>query len=268
MKKLLIFFSIAAIFLSFNSFVHAQIVPDAREIKLVINPGQETKGSLNLENLSDKDVTIKAYFEDFIYSAPYAGIKKFHPLGTLKRSCGKWISLLPENFILPAKTKQQVSYTIKVPKEAKGGYYGVLFFERAPTGSIGEKGISLVVRTGCSFFLETSDAIRKGEIKDIVADKGAISGSILNSGNVALISEGSFNIIDKKGMIFDRANIKKFYIPEQEQAKFTVNITDKVPAGNLTLVINFDLEGGKPIVKEVDFSKDKAGNLKILKIAD
>lgn len=268
MKKILIFLGIAAISLIFHYSIYAQVVPDKREIKLVINPGQETKGSLNLENLSDRDETIKAYFEDFIYSAPYAGIKKFHPLGTLKRTCGKWISIFPENFILPAKTKQQVSYTIKIPKEAKGGYYALLFFERGSAEPAGEKGIGLVVRTGVSFFLETFDATRKGEIKEIIAEKGAISGTLLNSGNVALISQGTFNIIDKKGMIFDRGNIKKFYLPEQEQAKFTVNVTDKLPVGSFTLVINFDLEGGKPIIKEVDFSKDKAGNLKILKITD
>jgi len=268
MKKILIFLSIVATFLCVNSCTYAQVVPDKREIKLVVNPGQETKGSLILENLSDRDETIKAYFEDFIYSAPYAGIKKFHPLGTLKRSCGKWISIFPENFILPEKTKQQVSFTIKTPKEAKGGYYALLFFERGQAAASSDKGIGLVVRTGVSLFVETADATRKGEIKEIIVEKGAISGTLLNSGNVVLISQGTFNIIDKKGMIFDRGNIKKFYIPEQEQAKFTVNVTDKLPVGSFTLVINFDLESGKPIIKEVDFSKDKAGNLKILKITD
>jgi len=43
-----------------------------------------------------------------------------------------------------------------------------------------------------------------------------------------------------------------------------VKVSEKVPSGKHTLMINFDAGEGKALIKEVDFSKDKSGALKIL----
>lgn len=267
MKRWVFFLSLV-LCLSFNSFTFAQVSLDKREIKLDIQPGQETKGFIVVNNSSDKDVTLKTYFEDIEYKFPYLGTPSFLPLGSTPQSCGKWINLSPELVLIPAKSKQEVSYSIKVPSTIKGGYYGILWLERVAVPITGEKGVSLIIREGCKFFLETPDKIKEGKIDDIAVDKNSIKGDLLNSGNVLLISQGTFYIMNEKNIVSDRGDIQKFYLPEKAKVSFIVKVSKNVTQGKNTLFINFDLGAGKALVKEIDFSKDAAGNLKILKMRD
>lgn len=263
MRKM-VFFLATGFFLFISSPVSAQLVLDKRDIKLEVKSGEETSGSITVSNPSNTDVTIKAYFEDLIYTPPYLGSLILAPLDSNPRSCGKWITIPTPMFLVPAKGKQEVGYSIKVPKEAKGGYYAVLLFEKSASPISGEKGIGITERAGCIFSLETADKVRKSKIDDIIVGEDAIQGSFSNLGNVILISQGTFYIMGKDGLVADRGVVNKYYLPPGEKVPFTIKVSDKVLPGKYTLVINVDMEEGKTLIKEVDFSKDKTGSLKIL----
>lgn len=272
MKK--IFFVL--FFLALNIFVihtsaFSQIRPDRYDVNLSVTPGEETTGFLTVENLANQAVTLKAYFEDFSYKPPFDGIKEMSPIGSTLHSCGNWINLSQNLFVIPAQGKQKIIYTVKTPKEAKGSYYGILFFEKSSGVSTAgnQVGVGLVVKIGCSFFIETKNSERKAGIEDISLENGNIKGYFVNYGNVLLLSEGSFYIMDSKGKILDRGEIiKNLHLPSAEKSPILINIAAKIPQGSYTLFINFDLGERKTFVKEIDFSKDEAGDIKILKISD
>lgn len=268
MKRLLCLISLG-IMLSVNSYLFAQVVPEKREIKLVVEPGEKNVQSITVKNISGEVVTIKAYLEDFEYGPTYNGIMDFKPLGSTPRSCGKWVSISPDFFIVPSKEKQTITYSINVPREAKGSYYTALFFEKSvPVGTMNYTGLNIVSRTAVTIILETPDKVRKAAIEGIVVNKSAIGGYLLNSGNVIEIGKATFYIMDNESIISDRGDIQKVYLPAGEKAPFAIKISKKVPQGEQTLFINFDLSDGRALIKEVDFSKDEVGNIKILKIRD
>ena len=268
MKKLYLLFISLVICLSFYSLTYAQVIADKREMKLTIEPGQKFSDTITVENTSNKDITVKAYLEDVGYESPYNELKCCSPLGSTSYSSGKWVSITPDLFIIPKKAKQTITYNVNVPNNAKGGYYNILFLEVTPNTAVGDKGISLVTRSGFPFFLETKDKKRSGKIEDISIAQDSIKGYLINSGNVILITQGTFYIMDEKGIVSDRGDIAKFYLPPEAKAPFTIKLSNQITKGKYTVVINFDLEEGKTLVKEVDFSKDASGEIKILKVRD
>ncbi|MFH1458666.1 MAG: hypothetical protein ABIG31_05875 [Candidatus Omnitrophota bacterium] len=267
MKKCIFFLSLGFLLLA-NSTVFAQLVLDKREIKVGAKRGETVSGSITVSNLYNKDVTLKAYCEDFMYKPPYRGFKTLLPLGSTPRSCGQWITLTTPLFIVPSKGKQEITYTIKVPQDAKGGYYAVLFFEKGGDAISGEKGVGIKEKAGCAFYLETANKEKKAKIEDIAVSKDGIQGYLVNLGDCLLLSQGSFYAMDDKGIVADRGQIDKYYLPAGEKVLFSAKVSSNVPAGKYTLMINFEMEEGKTLIKEVDFSKDKAGSLKILAVRD
>lgn len=267
MKKLFFLLNLG-VCISFYSLSFAQLSLNKREAKIEIQPGHVVKGSIVVNNSSNKVLLLNAYFEDFTFTSPYDnGAINFLPLGSVPQSCGKWFSILPDSFAIPAKTKQEITYSIKIPNTAKGGYYGMLWFERSAAKS-GGKGVGLVIREGCKFFLETQSNHKEAKIIDISVENGSIKGYLSNTGDVMLIAQYTSYIIDANNIISDRGAIQKYYLPAGEKALFDVKVSKNVLQGKNTLFLNFDLGDNKLLIKEIDFTKDSTGNLKIDKIKD
>ncbi len=263
MKKSIFFLS-GVLFLFFSSTAFAQLVLDKREFKIEAKPGETVTGAVTVTNLYNKDVTLKAYLEDFVYEPPYRGFKTVRPLGSTSRSFGKWVTLTTPLFIVPAKGKQEITFTIKVPPEAKGGYFAVLFFEKGEGAVIGEKGVGIKEKAGCALLLETTNSDKRSKIDKIAATGAGIEGTLSNLGDCLLTAQGSYYMMDSKGIVADRGQIEKYYLPQGAGVLFSLKVSENVPSGKYTLMINFDTGDGKALVKEVDFSKDKAGALRIL----
>jgi hypothetical protein len=258
-----VFFLTGCLFLFLGPPVFAQLILDKREIKLEVKPGEVVSGVITVSNPSDKEATLNTLTQDFAYKSPYLGFKTVLPMGTTPYSCAKWITVATPVFMVPAKGKQEVSYAIKVPADARGGYYAVLFFEKGEGAITGEKGVGIRELAGCAFFLETTDKEKHAKIENIAVGEEGLQGKLSNAGDCVLILEGSFYIMDNKGMVADRGQIQKYYLPPQEEVPFVIKVSDRVPVGTYTLVINFDSQETGALIKEVDFSKDKAGKLNI-----
>lgn len=271
MKRLFFYLILGIVLvLNLNSLCFAQLTLDKREIKAVIKPGEKLRGNITVMNPSDEDAMVKAYFEDFVYAPPYKGIKEFRALGSTPRSSGKWMSVIPDLFLVPGNSKQVINYTINVPADAKGSYFAILFFETgtgAPTSG-NTVGMGVNFRTGCSFYLEPKDKIYKVKMEDVSVAKDGIRGEFLNAGNVLLISDTTYHIMGDKGIVLDRGKMMKFYLPPEEKAPFNIKPGKQIPDGTFILVINFAQEGAKALVKEIDFSKDKDRGIRILGVKD
>ncbi|MFA5362140.1 MAG: hypothetical protein WC335_02690 [Candidatus Omnitrophota bacterium] len=264
MKKLIFFLCLNAC-LNYAAVSNAQISLEPREIKLTVQPGEQRRGTIRVANDSNESLIVKAYFEDLVYPSPFDGTKEFRPLGSTLSSCGEWITVLPSNFVLVPHGKQEVMYTINAPADIKGGYYGILYFEK--TGAVqAVEGLrmSLVYRFGSSFYLETPDRDKKAVIEAFVLDKSSLQGDLKNVGDVIVFAKGTYQVMDKDGILILRGDFGNFSLPPKEKITFNIHdIRVTAPGEKADVIINFDLGNGDLLVGEVEITGDAAGGLKI-----
>jgi len=248
--------------------VYAQLLLEEGKKVHSVKPGETIVDSLNAHNTAGEEISIKAYWEDFVYIPPFDGQKKFFPYGTTEVSAGKWLSFSPQEFTIPPFSKRKISYTIKIPMDAKGGYYGVLFFEKNDPGQLDRTGVQVVTRVGCLFFIETQDKEKKARVEDITISDNNIQGNFLNAGNVIAIPEGIHYTLDAEGIVVSRGKLEKMYIPPGQRASFSIPVESDLSPAQYTTILTFDLGEGDSIVKEVDFLKESSVAIKLLELRD
>jgi hypothetical protein len=219
---------------------------------LIIPPGQSKAGRIEIKNASNESKAVKVYIEDWVYTSD-DGSKRFMPPATSDLSCANWISFAPGEFTVPAFGKQYVNYTVRVPKDATGGHYAVLFFESA-MGKTQEKTEAMVsmpvaVRIASLFYIEPEGTInRAGQLGKLSLERKsnseplAINLDFKNTGNVDIIAGGNFDIIDKQGMVYARGEFSnKIYTFAQETAKLKANIKESLVKGKYDFIVTLDL---------------------------
>lgn len=254
--------------MNYPGIARAQLLIEEGKISRSLKPGETLTGKVILNNTSDRELSIKAYWQDFVYTPPFDGGKKFLPAGTMPQTCASWVNFFPQNFTLGPYGKKEIAYTVKFPAKPEGGYYGVLFFEDSTGQKSESTGISVVARLGCLFFLETAGSSRVAKISDLKADQAKISGEIRNTSSIILIPKGIFYIMDNEGAIFDRGEVPAVYLPPDLGTSFSFSISDKVPPGEHTVVLTFDLGNEETLVQEIDFVKKEDSSLEILQARD
>lgn len=241
-------------FLSSNAT--AQVMIEQGKVIIKASPGETIVNKLPIHNTSTTNsINLRAYWEDFIYTDPFAGEKDFMAAGTSEYSASRWINFSPQQFTLQSKGSQMISYSIQVPADAKGGYYGVLFLEEGGGKTDGNIGVSVVTRVGALFFIEITNSIRKCKVDNLQFADKKFSGNFTNLGDVILIPDATYYILNQEGLVAERGEIKKFYLPPQKTASFNVETGEKLPAGKFTAVLTFDFGGGENFTYEFEFDK-------------
>ena len=124
----------APLVLTTPSVVHAQNVktmtvsPPRVEVKL--DPGGTTEGIVKIINDSTVPLTFNVLMQDFIVDNNQ-GIPNILPPDSLsnKYSASSWIGLETQQVTVPAQTRQELSYYVQVPKDAKpGGHYAAVIY--------------------------------------------------------------------------------------------------------------------------------------------
>ncbi len=265
MKNIFIILGFLIIFGTAN-FASAQIFLEEGKLTLDIKPGENISKTLTVHNTSNKEFKVKAYWEDFTYQPPFDGTKKFFPLGSNPQSAGSWVSFSPRDFVLPPFGKKDISYVINAPQDIHGGYYGVLFVEKEPEESKDIRGLNIVSRIGCLFFLESANKNKNAELGDIFIEESQVKGTLLNQGDVVLIPDGTFYMMNADSLIADRGSVNKVYLPPGAKADYAFDFNKDLPTGQYTLVVTLDLGAGDVLVKELDFVKKSDSNFQILEI--
>lgn len=242
----------------------AQLFLEQGKIKLTVNASENISQSLMVHNTSDKPVKFRVYWQDFEYVSPYDGAKKFTAPGGVKNSASSWINFTPREFVLPPFGKKDISYVVNVPSVIEGGYYGVLFFEKDPEQNDAMRGLNIVTRVGCLFFIESADKKKVADLESIELDKGEFKAKFVNNGNVVLIPQGVFYIMSADGVAVDRGTAPNVYVPPGATSDYTAKIKEDLPEGKYTLIMTLDLDDGDSLVKEVDFEKNSYGQFNIL----
>jgi hypothetical protein len=247
----------------------AQLFIGEGKVSLAVSGGERVYNTLTVYNNSGEAFPVKVYWEDFEYKAPYDGSKVFLPSGTGKQSASQWVTFSPQEFRMDSFGKQIIEYSINIPPDIAGGYYGVLFFERVPENTQSEvTGVKIVTRVGSLFFIEPKDKVKKATVQDIKITSDGLSGGFSNQGNVILIPRITYYVLNTEGMVADRGEAKKMYVPPGAAASWNIAFPSKLRLNQFTFVINFDLQEGDVVVKEVDVTSDGFGNFTIQNVRD
>ncbi len=254
MKKTIIGLVIATLFFTTASYVFAQVRPDQNEARVFsVKPGETVTHKVSVDNIGTTPIRVKASFEDFVYVKPFDGLKELKPLGSTKRSCGKWMIVNPAEFELGPGATQTVNCEIKVPADAKGGYNAVLFFEKL-SDAVSQEGMGLTLRMGVPFFVQTINKTHNIALEDLSFTSKNVRGQLHNAGDTFIISEPSFYVMDAAGIVVDRGKIKKVYMPEQTWVPLLIKFSKEISKGKYNLVVSFDLEGEPALIKESEFT--------------
>jgi hypothetical protein len=251
MKKIIFFL----IFLTCQAAAWAIELPfiDKSKIRLNVEPGEAVYGEIMVENRANEDRAMRVYLNDWHYLPAHDGSKEFLPAGTTALSCANWVSFSPAEFTLAPFSRQKVSYAIKAPLDAKGGFYAALFFEsifgRAQMQQPDFKaGMNLAVRIAVLFYLEIEGAAqRSGEISNLRLEKIKDSKSesfqldFSNTGNSDIAAGGIYHIIDQAGIVLARGEFSPVYTFAQETASLSAPFEARLAKGSYDLIFTIDL---------------------------
>lgn len=231
-------------------------------------PGESISGTVVVHNTANEPDKVKVYWEDFEYEPPYDGSKKFLPAGTSPLSCASWVKFSPQELEIPPFGRAEISYVANAPQDLAGGRYGVLFFEKADPEQDPKTGMILVSRVGTLFFMESSNRSKQAGITDIAVSAKGLSAHFENRGNVIVIPDGTYYVVDAEGVAVDRGEVPKIYVPPGTTAEYGFDFGKELDAGKYTIVLTVDLQEQDVMVKEIDFEKDAQSGVKVLGIRD
>jgi len=230
---------------------------DKSKVRMIIPVGASQAGTLKVYSQSNDKIKIKIHFEDWSYAYQQDGTKDFYPPGTIALSCSGWISVNPQEFTLPPYGTQTVNYVAKIPEAAQGSYCTVMFFETAFMPEVDgtpmnpdelRVGTALNVKLGSLFYLEVQDTVkRQVELKnlsltqDAAAKFFAVNLDLKNTGNADITTQGNFDLIDEKGIVYARGEFNAVYTQPGQEAKLTGIWKKLIDSGRYDLIMTIDL---------------------------
>lgn len=266
MKRLL-FWAVFAVIAHGYSCSFAQMSLSHREVKKRVSPqGEGVSDSLTIQNLSRSDIKVKIYFEDIVFVPTYDDIKGFVPASQEKKSCASWIRVQPAELMLKAQEKGEVTYSVKAPEGGEKSCSAALIFERVPLDAVGDPDadVNIISRSACLFFVETTDAVRHAELRNVDFAQGAVGGYLVNSGNAFLSGSVAYYVLDEQSVVVDRGDVKKIYLPPGAERALSIKLDPKITPGRYVLVVALDAGEAGMLTNEAGFEKDAAGGIKIL----
>lgn len=281
MKKTNFIILFAAAFLCFGVRPASaiDIIIEEGKIRLSVAPESSKTGLIHIKNISSEPVLVRAYLEDWYYLPEADGSKEFKPAGTMPLSCASWISFSPAEFTIRPFGSQIINYIVKVPKNVVGGHYAVLFFETMLPKPIVEEGVGVAVaaRLGSLFYVEPEGTIKREiKINDFSVERPQedlplmINISFKNSGNVDITATGTFDLIDKTGMVYARGKFNDAFTFPGDNAQLKGYWKEPIIPGKYDLIITLDLGKalqeagmgrGPTVVKEAAIEIGPAGTV-------
>jgi len=281
MKKIVLIIIIFTIIFNFipKSAEAIDLVIQEGKVRLSIPPGGTKTGIIHLKNSSSEPIAVRAYLEDWYYLPGGDGSKEFKPQGTMPLSCASWISFTPADFTIPAFGAQVVNYIVKIPQNVVGGHYAVLFFETILTKPILEQGIGIgtAVRLGSLFYIEPEGTIKRNiNIEKLYLERISENSPLTvnldfkNTGNVDITAFGSFDLMDKTGMVYARGKFNDAYTFPNDLAALKGSWKEPTAAGTYDLILTLDLGRaleeanigrGPIIVKEAEVKIGSSGEV-------
>ncbi len=225
---------------------------DPARAEVVLKPGEEKTGVVTVLNYDEESpVHVRAYVQDLVYLPD--GSNDFLPVGSTPWSLGDAVKIGPTEFDIPVGKQEQVRYVVSLSKEAKGGRYGVIFFETAtPPSEFRRVGATVNVRLGTILLVTVEGtSVFKAKLTGMSVDAKdkdkavEISCMVYNDSNILIRPSGTVKIIDEKKteVATIDVNKEKAGILPQTNRKFSVKSKEKLPKGNYFAQLVLDYGG-------------------------
>ncbi len=231
---------------------------DRAKVRHSIPPGGSEGGQITVENVSTSTLSLRVYAEDWAYGPDQDGSKNFYPAGTSPYSAANWITFSPSEFVLTPFSKKKVNYLVKVPPEASGGHYAVLFFEALTEKTDilleGDEqrqrraGIDVAVRLGSLFYIETKGkSKRSGSLSDFsVTGDGPgeplrFSLKVQNTGDLDITAGGTYHLMDGRGVIHARGEFSDVFTLPGDEGFLRSEWKKPLPPGSYDVIMTVNL---------------------------
>ncbi len=260
----LILFLLGFIFVSNAEALSVGI--DKPRIEAKSAPGSAPNGVIKVKNKGDVPASVQASVEDWIYDAN--GKREFKPAGSTPFSCGNWIEITPQSTIVPSGREGEFAYTIRVPNDAVGGHYAIIFFSSSSVEEEESKGtaVKLVGRIGSVVYHEVEGKTNKAaSITSMDISKPEVNKPLTltytfkNEGNTFLRLKGILNILDKAGTIFGKAESESMLgsLPGDIR-KDTIKWFGALPKGSYDIILTVDIgEDVPPLVRQTSITMER-----------
>lgn len=156
-------------FVLYTSRIHAQesqrtitIVPPT--VEQSFDPGNKAEGIMKVINDSDEELTFTVSTQDFIV-VDKVGTPNILPPGTLdsKYSASSWVGIAPDSFTIKPHERQQLSYYIQIPSDARpGGHYAAVTFTPLNKPGVLGTGSSVTTQLGTLFYITVNGEVKQG----------------------------------------------------------------------------------------------------------
>lgn len=219
--------------------IYAFSIEPAR-IELSIPAGRQRGRTITVDNSkSDEPLHLKIYMADVIFLPD--GTNDFPLAGSTEFSCANWVKVIPEEIDVPPRKLQNVRLNIAVPANAKGGYYGMLFFE---AGSTASQGLNFNFRIGGLVDVNVPNTEeRKASLANIALNSPKeLEADIFNEGNVLLRPKGKIKIFDTKGKRIKQIdfNSRGWGVLPKSMRKFYADLDTPLTKGQYKIKFEID----------------------------
>ncbi|MBU0701116.1 hypothetical protein KKE26_07495 [bacterium] len=230
-------------------------------VKIQIAAGEKKNGTFDLYNRSDKEVYIKVKLKDWVIDKKTSK-RDFSVTVANPKTLNDWVIIEPEGFLLGPDKHQTVRYTVKVPKDARGGYWGLACFTTKP---LEKKGGVVAAGEVVSFMgLEVTGTIEKKiEIRNIKAYNDAkgmkLKVEVKNIGNAPIFMpapDGKYVIKNEKNETVTKGDLNGQMILPEEIIEYEITDPVKLNAGKYTAIVFFDYGAAKMVGKKAMLSTE------------
>jgi hypothetical protein len=170
-------------------------------IRVELKPGETQTQSFSLTLARDERTTrFRAKIEDW-WSSEDGRQSFYKPVGTVPRTCGRWITINPVEATVPPGGTLEVRVSVSVPRDAQpGGYWCVLTTDEVSTPArAGGVGMQFLASVSVGVFVDVVPVTRSIRIAEVRlgADDGSIR--VQNTGNTPVVVEGRFEFLRPNG---------------------------------------------------------------------
>lgn len=126
-------------------------------------PSGQSEGTLKIRNDTDEAVTFNVLIQDFIVTDTH-GTPTLLPPGTLsnKYSAASWIGVSPTRFTVPAHERQELTYFMRVPQDARaGGHYAAVVYAPITEKGVDSTGATVNSQLGTLFSITIDGPIKQ-----------------------------------------------------------------------------------------------------------
>jgi P pilus assembly chaperone PapD len=166
---------------------------------------------------NDEQITddIKIYLVDWDRDAE--GNHRFYEPGSLPRSNTSWITVTPTSFSLRPDEAREVRFTITVPPDVQGTYWGMIMVEGRPRPQEREGATVLVVpRFGIKVYVTPpwtgTSAGRITKVQRLGLNPLTFLIGFENTGDVHLRVSGEVQVLDGRGELVEKIAVAQFPI--------------------------------------------------------